>query len=100
MVLKHHNIVIPINIQKSNLPIIYNSYVTLAKNKYHGPPLISGMAFIGLDYLGFFGYLRKDTGISGTEEEVIIIDEFDKKFQLCGPCVEYSENKNVIDTQT
>ena len=54
MVLKNHNIVIPINILEANLPIIYNSYVTSAQNKRHGPLLISGMAFIGLDSLGFF----------------------------------------------
>ena len=36
MVPKNHNIVIPINIQEANLPIIYNSYVTSTQEKLHG----------------------------------------------------------------
>ena len=50
MVLKNHNIVIPINIQEDNFLIIYNYYVTSLQKKHHGPLLRSGMEFIGLDY--------------------------------------------------
>ena len=37
MALKHHKIDITIKIQEDNLPLIYNSYVTSVKKKYHGP---------------------------------------------------------------
>ena len=29
----------------------------------------------------------------------MITDEFDRFYQFCGPCVGYSENKNVTDPQ-
>ena len=67
MILKNHNIIIPINIQEANLPIIYNYDVTSAQKKRHGPLLISGKAFIGLYYLDFFGDLITDTYISVIE---------------------------------
>ena len=67
MVPKKHNILIPINIQEDNPPIIYNYYVTSAQNKRHGTLLRSGMAFIGLDYLDFLGDLITDIDRSGTE---------------------------------
>ena len=59
MVLKNHNIVIPINKQDSNLTIIYNSYVTSAQMKRHEPLLRSGMAFIGLDFWIFLAILQQ-----------------------------------------
>ena len=40
MLLKNNKIVIPINIQEYNLPIIYNSYVTSSQKKRHGPILM------------------------------------------------------------
>ena len=58
MVLNNYNSVVPINIQEYKSPIIYNSYVTSAQNKHHGPLLRLDTAFIGLDYLDLFGYLR------------------------------------------
>ena len=67
MVLKNHNIAIPINRQESNIPIIYNSYVTSAQNKRNVPLLRLIMELIGLDYLDLFGDLRTDIYISGTE---------------------------------
>ena len=66
-VLKNHNIVILVNRQEAKLPLIYNSYVTLAQNKRHGPLLILGVAFLGLDSLDLFGNIRIDTDSSGTE---------------------------------
>ena len=68
MVLKNHNIFIPINRQEYNLLIIYNYYVTSAQKKCHGQLLRSGMEFIGLDYLDLFGDLRTDIDSSVTEE--------------------------------
>ena len=50
-VLNNHNIVIPINRQEANFTTIYNYYVTSAQNKCHGPLLILGMEFIGLEIL-------------------------------------------------
>ena len=83
--MKNHNIVIPINIQEANLPIIYNYYVTSAQKKRHWPLLRLGMAFISLDYLDLFGDIRTDTYSSGTMEEVMLTDEFKHISQLCGP---------------
>ena len=57
----------PTNRQESNLPIIYSSYATSEKKKFHGPLLRSGMSSIVLDYLDLFRYLITDTDISGTE---------------------------------
>ena len=47
---KNHNIFIPINRKEANLPIIYNSYMTSAQKKRHGPLLRSGIKCIGFDY--------------------------------------------------
>ena len=66
MLLKNHIIGTLINRQEAKLPIIYNSYVTSAQNKCHRPILISDMAFINLDFLGFFGYLITDIYIRGS----------------------------------
>ena len=77
MVLKNHNIVIPINRQEANLPIVYDYYVTSAKNKHHWPLLISGVVFIILGSLGFFGGLIIDTYSRGTEVEVVLTDKFE-----------------------
>ena len=62
MVLNNHNIIIPINRQEAKLTIIYNYYVTSAQKKRHGP-LRSGIPFIGLIILYFFGNLRTDIDI-------------------------------------
>ena len=67
MILKNHNIFIPINRQEANLTIIYNLYVTSAQNKHHGPLLRLGMSFIGLDSLDFFGGIIIDKDRSGIE---------------------------------
>ena len=67
MVMKNHNIVIPINIQEANLAIIHNYYVNSAQKKRHGPLLRSCMAFISLDSLDLFGDIRTDTDCSGTD---------------------------------
>ena len=67
----------PINRKEANLPIIYNYYLNSAEKKIHGPLLIPGMAFIGLDYMDLFGDLRTDTDSSGTEGEVVLTDEFE-----------------------
>ena len=67
MVLKNHNIVIPINRQEVNLPIIYNYYVISAQKKRHEPLFRLGMAFIGLYSLDLFGDLIIDIDSSGTE---------------------------------
>ena len=92
MVLKNHNIVIHINIQEANLPIIYNYYFNSVQNKCHGPLLRSVMEFIGLDYLDLFGDLI-------TEGEVMLTDRFEHFSQFCGPCVGSSKNQKVTDTQ-
>ena len=55
------------------------------------------MSFIGLDYLGLFGYIITDIDISGTQEEAMLTDEFDNFSQFCGPCVVCNKNKNVTD---
>ena len=99
MVLKSHNIAIPINRQEANLPIIYHSYMNSAQKKRRGTLFISGMEVIGLDYLGSFGSIVTDVYSSGTEGEVILTGEFENLSQFCGPCVGSSENKNVTDTQ-
>ena len=65
MVQKNQNIVISINREEANLSIIYNYYVTSAQKKCYGPLFISGMAFIGFDYLDLFGDIRTDTDSSG-----------------------------------
>ena len=58
----------PIKIQEANLPIIHYYYsVTSAQKKQHGPLLISGMTFIGLDYLDLFRNIRTDTDNIVTE---------------------------------
>ena len=60
MVLNNHKIVIHINRQEDNLPIIYNSCVTSAQKKIHRPLLRLSMAFIGLGSLDLSGDLRVD----------------------------------------
>ena len=60
MVLNNHKMVIPFNRQETNLPIIYNSYVTSAQNKRHRQLLRLGMEFIGLGSLDLFGDIRID----------------------------------------
>ena len=60
MLLNNHKIVILINRQDANLPIIYNSYVTSAQNKRHRQLLRLGMDFIGLGSLDLFGDIRID----------------------------------------
>ena len=97
MVLNNHKIVIHINRQEDNLPIIYNSYVNSAKNKRHGPLLILGMAFIGLYSLDFFGYIITDTDSSVKEGEVMLTHKIENRF--CGPCIGSRKNQNVTDTQ-
>ena len=67
MVLKNHNIVIPIKIQEANLTIIYNYYVNSAQKKRHGPLLRLFVESISFDSLDFFGDIRTDTDCSGTE---------------------------------
>ena len=67
IVLKNHNVAIPINRKEANLPIIYNPNVTSAQNKRHGSLLRSGMSFIGLDSLDLFVGIRTDIDSSGTE---------------------------------
>ena len=59
MLLKNHNIDVPINIHEDNLPIIFNYYVTSVQNKRHGPLLRLGIVFIGLDSLDLFGDIKK-----------------------------------------
>ena len=59
MLLKNHNIDVPINIHEDNLPIIFNYYVTSVQNKRHGPLLRLGIVFIGLDSLALFGDIKK-----------------------------------------
>ena len=51
--------------------------MTSEQNKSHGSLLRSGMAFIDLDSLDLFGYIRTDTDISGTEGEVVLTDKFE-----------------------
>ena len=85
MVSKNNNIVVPIKIQEANIPIIYNSYVTSAQKKRHGPLLRSGMAFIILDSLDFFGYLITDIYRSGTEGEVMRNGKLENFSQFCVP---------------
>ena len=67
MLLNNHNIDLPINREEGRIPVIYKSDVTSAQNKLHGPLLRLGMAFISLDSLDLFGYLRIYTNSSGTE---------------------------------
>ena len=74
MVPNNHNIYIPINRQESNLPIIYNSYVTSAQKKRNGTLLRSGIAFIVLGYLYFFVDIITDTDSSETEVEVMLTE--------------------------
>ena len=57
------------------------------------------MEFIILYILGFFGSLKKDTYRSGTEGEVIIIDDYEHFYQFYRTCVGSSENKNVTYPQ-
>ena len=73
VVMKNHNLIIPINRQEANLCIIYNFYLTSAQNKCHGTLLILGMVFIILGYLGLFGYLISYIYISGTEGQVMLL---------------------------
>ena len=51
--------------------------MTSAQNKCHGPLLILGMAFIGLDSLYLFGDIRTDIDSSGTYVEVMITGKFE-----------------------
>ena len=92
MLLKKHNIVIPINRHETNLPMIYNSYVTSAQMKRHGPLLRSGMALTVFYYLDFFGDPGTYIDRNVTEGKFMLTGEFDNLSQLCGKCVEYSEN--------
>ena len=87
MVLKNHNIFIPIKRQESNPPIIRYCYVTSAQQKHHGPLLISGMTIISLNYLDLFGNLRTDTDNIVTEIEVMLTNKFYHFYQVCGPCI-------------
>ena len=90
MVLKNNNIVIPINIQESNHPIIYSYYLASAQKKLHGPLFRSGMSFIGLYYFYLFGNIRTDIDISETEGEVMLTEDFENFSHFCGPCVRSS----------
>ena len=54
--------------------------MTQTKKKRQEPLLRPGMAFIGLDYLDFFGNIITDIDISGTEVEVILTDEFENLY--------------------
>ena len=57
------------------------------------------MAFIGLDYLDLFGYLRTDIDSIGTEGEVILTGKFEHFSKFFGPCIGSIKNKNVTDPQ-
>ena len=87
-VLNNHNIVIPINRQEANFTTIYNYYVTSAQNKRHWSLLLSGMAFISLDSLDFFGNIRTATDCSGTEVQAILTDKFEQILSSVDPALD------------
>ena len=68
--------------------MIYNSYVTSAQKKRHEPLFRSGMVFVGLDSLEFFGDLIIDTYSSGTEREVMLTDKFENFLSSVDPALD------------
>ena len=58
MTLKDNIIVIPIRRELTNLPIVYNSFVSSKEKKEAGPPIRSVMAYSNLTILDFFVYLQ------------------------------------------
>ena len=51
--------------------------MTSAQKKRHRLPLRSGIAFIGLGSLDFFGNIRTDMDSCGKEVDLMLTDEFD-----------------------
>ena len=61
MYCKGNIVVIPIRWEKSNLPIVYNSFVSSKYKKEVGPHIRSAMAYSNFSNLDFFGYLQTST---------------------------------------
>ena len=56
--LKDNRIVVPIRCELSNIPIVYNSFVSAKEKKEVGPHIRSEMAYSNLTMLDFFGDLQ------------------------------------------
>ena len=55
---KGNRIVIPISREQSNLPIVFNSFVSTQEKKKSGQHIQSAMAYSNLSKLDFFGDLK------------------------------------------
>ena len=97
MTCKGNRIVIPISREQSNLPIVFNSFVSAQEKKKAGQHIRSAMAYSNLSKLDFFGDLKTSNYMVNSKArfEDMIHNEHEHYAQFCGPCVGSSMNENI-----
>jgi hypothetical protein len=103
MHLDDHDVVIPIDRDGVNLPIVKDSWVSSQEKARYGPQLRSAMGRAGANELDIFGDLQSiDKGkyIPSTQNDSDMIEEeFEHYSHFCGPCVGHADNDNLSGPQ-
>ena len=98
MTFKGNHIVIPISREQSNLPIVFNSFVSTQEKKKSGQHIRSEMAYSNPSKLDLFGDLKTSNDMVNSKEgfEDMIHNNHEHCAQFCGPCVGSSVNVSAI----
>jgi hypothetical protein len=102
MILPDHRIIIPIDRNGANLPIVKDCSVSTREKELYGPKLMSALARTGLECLDFFGGIatKEVSRYSPVAKEVSLVeDEYEHYSKFCGPCVGHQDNDNLSGPQ-
>ena len=97
MTCKGNRIIIPISREQSNLPIVFNYFVSTQEKNKSGQHIRSEIAYYNLSKLDFFGDLKTSNYMVNSKAgfEDMIHNEHEHYAQLWGLCVGSSVNENI-----
>lgn len=99
----NNNVMIPIDREGSNLPVVHNSWLSKEEQERYGPLTRSALAWTRLNQVDFFGDLqptKTSARYSPQEREIDLLNsEFEHYSKFCGPCVGQKDNTNLSGPQ-
>jgi len=99
ILLDHHTIVIPINREQTNLPVIQDSWLTSKEKQAYGTQMKSALSWSGLYQLNFFNNEKLEGSRVYLPIEREVYSEFDRFSNLGSPCIGQDSNTNLSGPQ-
>ena len=99
ILLDHHTIVIPINRERTNLPMVQDSWLTSKEKQAYGPHMRSALSRLGLHQLNFFNNEKLEGSRVYLPLEKEVNSEFERFSNLGSPCVGQDSNTNLSGPQ-